>query len=61
MEKALEAQGLRVMAVAAGEPAAMKLIGLIALTDPPRADSAALVSELHDLGVAVVMIRATRR
>ena len=56
LEKALEAQGLRVMAVAAGEPAAMKLIGLIARTDPPRADSAELVSELHDLGVAVVMI-----
>ncbi len=56
LEKALEAQGLRVMAVAAGPPAAMKLIGLIALTDPPRADSGALVSELHNLGVAVVMI-----
>ena len=54
--KALEAKGLRVMAVAAGPPAAMKLIGLIALTDPPRDDSAALVTELHGLGVAVVMI-----
>jgi H+-transporting ATPase len=54
--KALEAQGLRVMAVAAGPPAAMQLIGLIALTDPPRADSAALVTELRDLGIAVVMI-----
>jgi H+-transporting ATPase len=54
--KALEAQGLRVMAVAVGPPAAMKLIGLIALTDPPREDSAALVTELGELGVAVVMI-----
>ena len=54
--KALEAKGLRVMAVAAGPPAAMKLIGLIALTDPPRADSGALITELHALGVAVVMI-----
>jgi H+-transporting ATPase len=54
--KALEAKGLRVMAVAAGPPAAMALIGLIALTDPPRADSGALVTELRDLGIAVVMI-----
>jgi H+-transporting ATPase len=53
--KALEGQGMRVMAVAAGPFKAMKLLGLIALTDPPRADSAALVRELHALGVAVVM------
>jgi H+-transporting ATPase len=32
------------------------LIGLIALTDPPREDSGRLVAELHALGVAVVMI-----
>ena len=54
--KALEAQGMRVLAVAAGAPPQMMLIGLIALTDPPRADSTTLVSELHDLGVAVVMV-----
>ena len=34
----LEAKGFRVLAVAAGSPAAMKLVGLIALSDPPRAD-----------------------
>jgi len=56
LEKALEAQGLRVMAVAAGPRSAMKLIGLIALTDPPRADAGGLVAELRDLGIAVVMI-----
>jgi H+-transporting ATPase len=33
----------------------MQLIGLIALSDPPRADSAALVAELHALGVRTVM------
>jgi H+-transporting ATPase len=55
-ERALEAEGLRVMAVAAGPATALKLIGLIALTDPPREDSAALVAELHGLGVPVVMI-----
>ena len=44
------------LAVAAGPPAAMKLAGLIALSDPPRADSAALVTELHGLGVRTVMV-----
>ena len=52
----LEGHGFRVLAVAAGPPAAMKLAGLIALSDPPRADSAALVTELHGLGVRAVMV-----
>jgi H+-transporting ATPase len=52
----LEKQGFRVLAVAAGPPAAMKLVGLIALSDPPRTDSAALVSELRGLGVRTVMV-----
>jgi len=52
----LEGRGFRVLAVAAGPPTAMKLAGLIALSDPPRADSAALVSELHGLGVRTVMV-----
>jgi H+-transporting ATPase len=53
---ASEAQGFRVLAVAAGPPAAMKLIGIIALSDPPRADSAQLIAQLHTLGVRVVMV-----
>ncbi len=53
---ALEGKGFRVLAVAAGPPAAMTLAGLIALSDPPRSDSAALVSELHGLGVRTVMV-----
>jgi H+-transporting ATPase len=52
----LEKQGFRVLAVAAGPPKTMKLIGLIALSDPPRSDSAALVSELRGLGVRTVMV-----
>jgi H+-transporting ATPase len=52
----LEAKGFRVLAVAAGPPTAMKLAGLIALSDPPRPDSAALVNELHGLGVRTVMV-----
>jgi len=54
--KDLEAKGFRVLAVAAGPPDAMKLAGLIALSDPPRKDSAALVTELKELGVRTVMV-----
>jgi H+-transporting ATPase len=54
--KELEAKGFRVLAVAAGPPNAMKLAGLIALSDPPRKDSAALVTELHGLGIRTVMV-----
>ena len=54
--KALEAKGFRVLAVAAGPPDAMKLAGLIALSDPPRGDSAALVRDLHGLGVRTIMV-----
>ncbi len=55
-EKDLEGRGFRVLAVAAGAPTAMELVGLIALSDPPRNDSAALVSELNGLGVRTVMV-----
>ena len=48
--------GFRVLAVAAGPPTALTLAGLIALSDPPRADSASLVTELHGLGVRTVMV-----
>jgi len=52
----LEAQGFRVLAVAIGPPTALKLAGLIALSDPPRPDSAALITELNTLGVRAVMV-----
>jgi H+-transporting ATPase len=52
----LQAQGFRVLAVAVGPPAALKLAGIIALSDPPRPDSAALIAELHTLGVGTVML-----
>jgi len=52
----LEKQGFRVLAVAAGPPASLQMIGLIALSDTPREDSASLVSELHALGVRTVMV-----
>jgi H+-transporting ATPase len=60
----LESKGFRVLAVASGPPAvspsdppaAMQLMGLIALSDPARDDSAALVTELKTLGVRTVMV-----
>jgi H+-transporting ATPase len=42
--------------VAAGCSSSLQLIGLIALSDPPRTDSASLISELHALGVRTVMV-----
>ena len=53
---ALQQQGFRVLAVAAGPHDALKLIGMIALSDPPREDSASLITQLHGLGVRVVMV-----
>ena len=52
----LEKQGFRVLAVAAGTATAPKLMGLIALSDPPRKDSISLISELKTLGVRTVMV-----
>jgi H+-transporting ATPase len=52
----LQARGYRVLAVAAGTPDNFVLAGFIALSDAPREDSAALVSELSSLGVRTVMV-----
>ncbi|MCV7229573.1 HAD-IC family P-type ATPase [Mycolicibacterium komossense] len=53
----LEDRGLRVLAVAEGPTEArLTVIGLVALSDPPRADSAALISELAGMGVRMVMV-----
>jgi H+-transporting ATPase len=52
----LEKQGFRVLAVAAGTQASVQIIGLIALSDPPRTDSVSLISELQNLGVRTVMV-----
>lgn len=54
--EALGQQGYRVLAVAAGMPEVLQLIGLIALSDPPRDDSAALIAKLRAIGVPVVMV-----
>ncbi|WP_241654551.1 HAD-IC family P-type ATPase [Granulicella sibirica] len=56
MAAKLEAQGFRLLGVAFGLPGSLRLIGMIALSDPPRADSASLISELTTLGVRTVMV-----
>jgi H+-transporting ATPase len=52
----LQRQGQRVLAVAAGSPAPLGIVGLIGLSDPPRADSAPLIAEMKELGVRTIMI-----
>src|SRR6202050_4091560 len=53
----LEKQGFRVLAIVAG-PASkpLQLIGLVALSDPPRSDAAALITELAGLGVRTIIV-----
>ncbi|HYA37750.1 MAG TPA: plasma-membrane proton-efflux P-type ATPase [Candidatus Methylomirabilis sp.] len=51
----LAAGGYRVLAVAAGVET-LRFVGLLALEDPPRADSGALVQSLKAFGVRVVMV-----
>ena len=57
----LEGKGFRVLAVAAGPPDNLTMAGLIALSDPPRTDSAALVAELERLGVRTIMVTGDAR
>jgi H+-transporting ATPase len=52
----LESKGYRVLAVASGPATAMKMVGLIALSDPARSDSPALVTALQALGVRTIMV-----
>lgn len=52
----LASQGLRVLVVAIEAGDAYKMVGLLGLQDPPRADSGALIDQLHNLGIRVVMV-----
>jgi H+-transporting ATPase len=52
----LAGRGHRVIAVAAGPASSLRLAGLIALSDPPREDSATLVARLRGMGVRTVMV-----
>jgi H+-transporting ATPase len=52
----MEAKGYRVLAVAVGPTGALRLAGIISLSDPPREDSGKLVAELRTLGVRTIMV-----
>jgi H+-transporting ATPase len=56
MVDAMAARGQRVIAVAVGPDDAMALAGLIAVSDPPREDSAELVGALRQMGVRTLMV-----
>jgi H+-transporting ATPase len=52
----LSADGSRVLAVASGRESHLHLAGLIALSDPPRSDSPALIADLRKRGVRVLLV-----
>lgn len=54
--QALELDGRRVLGVGVGSDGHMRLAGLLALSDPPRADAAPAVADLERLGVRVVIV-----
>jgi H+-transporting ATPase len=56
MVEELQAKGFRVLVVAVGSAEPLRIAGVIALSDPPREDSAALIAQLHGLGVRTVMV-----
>ena len=52
----LAASGARVLAVALGDESSLVVVGLVAMGDPLRPDSAALVERLNQLGVRIIMV-----
>jgi H+-transporting ATPase len=52
----LASQGLRVLAIGSQTDDLFQMAGLVAFQDPPRPDSASLISRLKSLGVRVIMI-----
>ena len=52
----LSALGHRVLAVASGPQEPLVIAGLVALRDPPRKDSSAVLQKLRELGLRIVMI-----
>ena len=49
-------RGYRIIAVATGNEVKMNLVGLVALYDKPRPDSAKLIAKLRSLGISVKML-----
>ncbi|MHB8626350.1 MAG: plasma-membrane proton-efflux P-type ATPase [Aggregatilineales bacterium] len=54
--KRLAGQGYRVLAVAAGQDTALKLVGLLGLQDQARPDSKNVIEKLRTLGLKIIMV-----
>ncbi|HTY74022.1 MAG TPA: plasma-membrane proton-efflux P-type ATPase [Candidatus Nanoarchaeia archaeon] len=52
----LSSHGYRVIAVATGDETKMDIVGLVALYDKPRPDSARMITKLKSLGISVKML-----
>jgi H+-transporting ATPase len=52
----LAAQGHRVLVVATGAPGEMRMVGLVALSDPARPEASKLIATLHAMGVRTLMV-----
>jgi len=52
----LERLGHRVLGVAIGTDGAMRVAGMVALSDPPRSDSKPMIDQLRSLGIHTVMV-----
>jgi P-type E1-E2 ATPase len=52
----LEQLGHRVLGVAISTDRAMRVVGIVALSDPPRSDSRPMIDQLRSLGVHTVMV-----
>jgi len=52
----LERLGHRVLGVAIGTDGAMRIAGMVALSDPPRSDSKPMIDQLRSLGIHTVMV-----
>ncbi|MDR3484810.1 MAG: HAD-IC family P-type ATPase [Bradyrhizobium sp.] len=52
----LEKHGHRVLGVAIGTDGAMRVAGMVALSDPPRSDSKPMIDQLRALGVHTIMV-----
>ena len=52
----LERLGHRVLGVAIGTDGAMRVAGIVALSDPPRSDSKPMIDQLRSLGIHTVMV-----
>jgi len=52
----LEKHDHRVLGVAIGSSGAMRIVGVLALSDPPRSDSKPMIDQLRALGIHTIMV-----